>query len=126
LDQSLTPVAHRFGKQRHLRNNEEFQAVYKRGRRTSGAVLTLVALKQDPSGQTRLGLSVSRKVGKAHDRNTLKRRLREIFRLQADRLEPGWDLVLVAKPCGRIFDTPRLREELAGLFKRASLLIIPS
>ena len=44
-----------------------------------------------------MGITVSRKVGKAHDRNQIKRRVREAFRLNKDKMPEGWDLVLVAR-----------------------------
>jgi ribonuclease P protein component len=62
---------------------------------------------------------VSRKVGKAHDRNLLKRRLREIFRLEAGPLAPGHDLVFVAKPGSPLLSYQALRLEVFSLLKRA-------
>jgi ribonuclease P protein component len=108
-----------FGKTRHLRLNADFQAVYKRGHRVSAPSLTLVWMRQEDPGPARLGLSVSRKAGKAHVRNLLKRRLREIFRLEAGLLAPGHDLVLVAKPGPPLPSYQALQTEVLSLFKRA-------
>ena len=46
---------------------------------------------------TRIGITVSKKVGKAHQRNRVKRLVREAFRLNRCRLPKGLDVVLVAK-----------------------------
>lgn len=61
----------------------------------------LVAPGEGP--ESRLGTVVSRKVGKAHDRNRVKRLLREFFRARRHFLSPPIDLVVVAKPgCGQL------------------------
>lgn len=53
------------------------------------------------SGEPRLGVSVSRKVGGAVERNLVKRLLRESFTTEAARLPTGQDVVVVARPAAR-------------------------
>ncbi|GIU93252.1 MAG: hypothetical protein KatS3mg011_2158 [Acidimicrobiia bacterium] len=78
-----------------LRTSRDFQRVLDEGRRVRRGALTVVAAEGVP-GLTRLGLVVSRKVGKATVRNRVRRRLRHAAR-QAN-LPEGWDFVVVASP----------------------------
>jgi len=57
----------------------------------------LCIYKKRPGDRSRLGLTVSRKVGSAVTRNRIKRTCREFFRLNKHRLEDAWDINLIAK-----------------------------
>lgn len=85
-----------------LSRSGDFDRVYREGRSHSNRYLVLYAFPRseaDEEGdrETRLGLSVGRKVGTAVDRNKVKRCLREAFWGLADRLPDGHDFVLVAR-----------------------------
>jgi len=85
-----------------LSRSGDFDRVYREGRSHSNRYVVLYAFPREATGedeeQTRLGLSVGRKVGGAVDRNKVKRCLREAFWGLADRLPRGYDFVLVARP----------------------------
>jgi len=85
-----------FSKQDRLLHRAEFLAVTRRGRRFSTRYF-LVFLRANYRGRPRLGLVVSKKVGKAVKRNYLKRRIREYFRLHKSGFPPSTDIVVIAK-----------------------------
>ena len=68
------------------------------------------------AGQTasRLGLTVTSKVGKAHTRNRVRRRLREIYRLHETGLRHGYDMVVVARPRAAEVTYKRLETEFVS------------
>ena len=86
------------GKRGRLSRSADFERVYRQGRSTANRHLVLYAFPNPASDRPRLGLSVSRKVGGAVDRNRVKRLLREAFSQQAAELPEGQDVVLVARP----------------------------
>lgn len=61
---------------------------------------------------TRCGFTVTKKVGKAVVRNSIKRKFREIFFSIYGRLQPGYDLVIVAKSCSADVSYRNLREDI--------------
>jgi ribonuclease P protein component len=85
-------------KRGRLSRSADFERVYRQGRSHANRWLVLYAFPRAPEGEPRLGLSVSRKVGGAVDRNRVKRLLREAFDARAGVLAEGQDVVLVARP----------------------------
>jgi len=85
-----------FPKSARLRRRGEFTAVGKRAsRRVSRHFVFLVA---EAAGGGRIGITVSRKVGGAVDRNRVKRLIREVFRRRKLAGRLGADLVVIARP----------------------------
>jgi ribonuclease P protein component len=87
----------RFGPDDRVRRKREFDEAYARGVRIPSRYFTFIA---HPSGQnrTRLGLTLSRKVGGAVVRNSVRRRLREVFRRNRNDRWPRADVVLQVHP----------------------------
>jgi ribonuclease P protein component len=79
----------------------DFDLVYRRGRSAANRHLVVYAFPredQPPGEPARLGLSVSRKVGGAVERNRVKRVLREQFASRSEVVRAGIDVVVVARP----------------------------
>ena len=94
-----------FPRSHRLSGREDFAAVYDaRVRQTRGAI-TMYA-KPNALDHSRIGISISRRVGSAPKRNRIKRLLRESYRLQRDELPIGFDWIIVA----RGHETMTLRE----------------
>lgn len=80
-----------------LSRSADFDRVFRHGRSHASRELVLYVFPRGEADQPRLGLSVSRKVGGAVQRNRVKRLLREAFALEGDRLPAGTDAVIVAR-----------------------------
>jgi ribonuclease P protein component len=83
-----------------LSRSGDFDRVYREGQSHSNRFLVLYAFPraEDGADDLRLGVSVSRKVGGAVQRNSVKRALREAFWSLAEDLPSSHDFVLVARP----------------------------
>jgi len=103
---------------RYLTKPEQYALVYNKG---SSWISSLVVMKVLPNGLSlsRYGFSVSRRVGKAVVRNRVKRLLREILR-QAP-LQPGQDIVFIARPAAATADYASLEKSVNSLLSRAQL-----
>jgi ribonuclease P protein component len=87
-------------KRRRLSRSGEFDRVYRDGSSYATRYLVLYSFPRgsEEAEDIRLGVSVSRKVGGAVERNKVKRVLREVFWELSERLPEGHDFVLVARP----------------------------
>ena len=108
------PKSERFERHERLRRSDEFRRVQRGGLRCAGEFVVVLG-KRGEQAWTRIGLTVSRKVGKAVIRNRVKRRLREIFRRNKSHFPPAMDLVLIARPAAASAKFGALEEEVLRL-----------
>ena len=103
-----------------LSRSADFDRVMRNGRSHAGRELVLYVFPRGGDEPPRLGLSVSRKVGGAVERNSVKRLLREAFAIESERLPIGSDAVVIARPgAGELAD----REGLHGIHEALRELV---
>jgi ribonuclease P protein component len=101
-----------FSARQRLRNQAEFEHVYKSGQRHNQTYFQVIACA-NALGRPRLGLSIAaRSIGHAAARNRIRRLVREVFRLSQHDLPPV-DLVVAARPAARNASAAELRADLA-------------
>lgn len=103
-----------------LKLNHIFRRLYHTPAFANG-YLVLYAQK-NRTGQNRVGITVSKKLGKAVVRNRVRRRLREVYRLHEDRFLPGWDIVVVARSRSVGTNFGKLTNAYLSLAKKAGIL----
>ena len=114
----MTGLHQGLGRSKRLRKRSGFLAVQQRGRRVAGRNLILYAMLPSDVrsvNSTRLGITVSKKVGTAVVRNRVKRWVRESYRRLAEHPPRGIDLVVIAKPCAASTSYQATVEELRRL-----------
>ena len=79
-----------------LKQNSDFRRLYAKGKQSANRCLALYC-RRNGRGVNRMGYTVSSKLGGAVVRNRVRRRLREIARLNAPSMKLGWDVVIVAR-----------------------------
>lgn len=104
-----------------LKENHLFRRLYRRGDSCANAHLVLYSRKNG-TDRNRLGLTVSAKMGCAVKRNRIRRRLREIYRLNEEKFLPGLDLVVVVRTRAMEADYHRLERAFLALAARQQLL----
>ncbi len=102
----------------------KFNHIFRRLYHTSGYADSFLVLyaRRNRVGLNRVGITVSKKLGHAVVRNRTRRRLREIYRLNETKFQPGWDIVVVAR--SRAVEAPfaKLTDSYLALAARAGIL----
>ena len=104
-----------------LKLNHIFQRLYRTSGQANG-YLVLYA-RRNRTATNRVGITVSKKLGKAHIRNRVRRRLREVYRLNEARFAPGWDIVVVARTRAIQVPFEKLTDAYLSLAQKAGILL---
>ena len=104
-----------------LKLNHIFRRLYHTNGFANG-FLVLYARKNRTEGN-RVGVTVSKKLGKAHIRNRVRRRIREVYRLNEELFQPGWDIVVVARTKAIDAGFQDLTKAYLALARKAGILM---
>lgn len=102
-----------------IKKNEEFRYVYQNGKSYANKYLVMYICKNGRE-ESRLGISVSKKVGNSVVRHRLARLIRESCRLNREKFHSGWDIVIVVRPTAKgknYFEINSAVLHLAGLHR---------
>ncbi|MBN1690813.1 MAG: ribonuclease P protein component [Dehalococcoidia bacterium] len=104
-----------------LTRRSQYLAVYKSGKAAADKLLVIKALPNHLDA-LRLGLSVTKDIGKATVRNRIRRLLKENIRLML--IKPGWDIVLIARRPVACVDYYEINRSITKLLNRLDLTVI--
>ena len=77
-------------------SNSEFQTIYKSGKSYANKYLVMY-VSENPEGKSKLGISVSKKVGNSVVRHRLARLIRETYRLNTNMFNSGLNIIVIAR-----------------------------
>ena len=109
-------------KKHRLTKRKEFGYIYKKGEAKHTNNLTLLYTPTYLK-TFKVGFSISKKVGKAYQRNLVKRRLREAFKTMMNNVDVKYNYVIIAKPTILDQSYQNIKQELFQLFKKSGRII---
>lgn len=106
-----------------LAKKKDFNRVFRFGKSVANHQFVLYQNNQPSIHTFRLGISVSKKVGNAVVRNRIRRLVKEIIRLNKERIKHGNDLILIARKPTSEMDYHQMEKSLFHVFKKADLTL---
>lgn len=119
--QTEQPLDFSFSRDCRIRKHHIYQLLFRKGRRIALPHFVIYYMVRD-DGPTRLGTTVSRKVGNAVVRNHCKRQLKEFFRSIRHFVLPSVDLSILARPGAAQLTSQQVRQELLEGLRNAALV----
>ncbi|WP_027408144.1 ribonuclease P protein component [Anoxybacteroides tepidamans] len=110
-------------KKYRIKKNEEFQQVFQQGKSTANRQFVVYVLDRPEQPYFRLGLSVSKKIGKAVVRNRVKRYIRQVFLELREHIAIGHDYVIIARIPVAGMNYAEVKKSLVHVLKKAGVLI---
>ena len=105
-----------------LKKDSDFRKVYRHGKSIANRLLVMYTFP-NKSDNNRIGISVSKKVGKANVRNKARRRIKESYRLNIDaNVKYGYDIVFIARVAIKEADYKDIEKSMTHLIRKAGLI----
>jgi len=104
-----------------LTKNYEFKRLYNKGKSAASKYVVVYCIRNKTTGN-RIGITVSTKLGGAVQRNRIRRRLKEIYRINEHLLRTGFNIVLVARMKSRYARWSELESSVLSLFEQLGLI----
>ena len=114
MEERNYPLKKNVSADHRLKKKVQFNYIFRKGEKVSSKYFSLFSVKSKYSNY-KIGYSISKKVGKAHDRNLLKRRLKEIVRLN-NLAKAGHNYILQAKVGASELDFCEIEKQVIRLF----------
>lgn len=108
-------------RQYRLAKRKDFSKVYRLGNSAANRQFVVYSMKNPQTVKMRVGVSASKKLGGAVVRNRLRRMIKEIVRLHADHLIPGYDLIIIVRKPAVGMHYKEMEKSLLHALKRASI-----
>lgn len=103
--------------------NYRFRQLYSRGKsQVAPSLVVYVGRNREKSGNNRLGITVSTKVGKAVIRNKVRRKIREAYRLNEEKMQSGHDIVVVARTRAGSAQYKTIERDLLNCLKKLGII----
>lgn len=110
-------------KRYRIKNNREFQYVFKNGNSFANRQLVLYYIEKPGQRHFRIGLSVGKKIGNAVMRNRIKRYLRQAFLELEDNIRPAYDIIIIARQPTKQMNFHDVKKSLMHLLFKKKLLL---
>ena len=104
-----------------LKSNSDFRRLYNRGKAVTDPAL-VVYYSKNRAGICRIGITTSKKIGNAIERNRSRRVIREAFRQVCPHINPCYDIVMVARSKTKYLKSTRVEEVMKRIFETEGML----
>ena len=105
-----------------IKKDYEFRRIYKHGKSFANRYLVVYTFK-NRTDISRIGISVSKKVGNAVTRNRIRRMIKETYRLNVDEnIKKGYDIVFISRVAAKDADYKTIEKAMNGVVRKAGIL----